>query len=63
MRCHFLCQFFNKKVKFYQFQLFSAKILTFYKIEENLRGKYLKLQQKLKTQAKKLKVREDFPTP
>ena len=55
----------NKKFKFYLFQLiFWQKHDIFRKLKKTTnRGKYLKLKQKTRNSSKKLKVREDFPTP
>ena len=50
----------NKKFKLYQFQLFSAKNID---ILRRLERKILKTQAKTQNSSKKLKVREDFPSP
>ena len=66
MGCNFLCNFYEQKfsssTNFIYF-FFTKNIDFFYKIEETLRGKNLKLKKKLKTQGKNSKLKEKTQGP
>ena len=57
MGCLFLCYIYEQKIKFYQFQLFSAKNFDIFRnFKENW-------EENTKNLSNKLKAREGFPTP